>query len=237
VKTTDIQNYPSSTWAPMTKTNHVESATGDVPDFTGIDLAIDSSRNLYVVWDNNINGEIKIRKYPFGLTPGNSIQIVDTNPDTSVLYNPRIAINSDNRPVVVYNHKKFPGGVDGVPDIVLNYAIDDIPTMSFPVRVNSSASVSTVKQNPDIAIDKECGNIFIVYEDRRDNASYGEIYWTIMDDQFNIIQTDERVNTKDLTYVLGDFDVHFGLSQNSNGFSIIATWEQTGEDTWTSMAY
>ena len=240
IKTTDIQNYPISTWAPLTQTAHVESSGGyvDVSDFTGVDLAIDSSHNVYVVWDNNMSGAIKIRKYPFGLAPGNSIQVIDSDPVNTHLSNPRIATGKDNVPVVVYNDTFFPGGVDGVTDIILSYGTDDAPTMSSPMLVNNASSRATNKQNPDIVTKKECGLTFVAYEDYRDNPAQRNIYWTILNEDFEIVQTDERANRLDPTSALDDFDVHIGINQPFLGgeIGLFATWEQVGEDTWVSVA-
>ncbi len=236
IKTTNIEEYPNSDWIPMTASSHVDSTTSTY-NFDQVDLAIDNSNNLYVSWDDNANGQIQIRKYPYGAAPGNAAQVVASDSDSTHLNSPRISLDKNENPVVVYSDTHFSGGTAGVSDIAICYGISTTPVMGLPMLVNTASSQPSNQYSPEIVIHEESGMIFVLYEDRRDNALYGEIYWTILSPIFNTILADELVNTSDPGHTLTDFDVHAAFSSGGTDVGLIATWEEYSEDTWVGRAY
>ena len=237
LKTSNISAYPSAPWQPVTTTSHVDSTTSTTNDYTGVDIAVDSAHNVFVVWDDNFNSQIEIRKYIYGSAPGNPAQVVDTNTTYQYLSNPRIDITSDNNPVVVFNNSNFPGGVLGVPQVVLCYGTGSMPQMSPTIRINDSTDMTIAHQDPDVAIDKNCNMIYVTYEDRRDNSTKGEIYMTVLDQYFNVIRTDQIVNTSDPTHALADFDAHTIMTKAGKGKKMVTTWEEETDDTWAARAF
>lgn len=239
IKTTNIFGYPdynAINFVPMTTTEHVDYTTTTI-NFDSVDIAVDNSSNLYVTWDDNANNMIEIRKYPFGSTPGNATQIVAQS-TTNTLSFPRIAIASDGSPVVVYNDTNFPGGVNGINDVVLSYGTDSLPTMSEPIRVNNYESRTSHHYKPSVAIDRNEGLIFVTYEDRRDNSSNGEIYWTVLDAGYDLILRDEVIHAP--TPTIQDFDVHsslFMFGGLGGDIGLAVSWEEYAEDTWVAIAH
>jgi len=236
IKTTNIDAYPNTAWQPMTITEHVDN-TSSTYNFDQVDLAIDNSHNIYVSWDDNANGQIEIRKYPYGAAPGNAAQVVASDSDRTHLHSPRIALDGNGYPVVVYCDTHFSGGTAGISDVAMCVGTGSTPTMSTPILINTAASQSVNQYSPEVATHEDSGMIFVLYEDRRDNVSYGEIYWTILSPSFNTILADELVNTSDPGHTLTDFDVHAVMNEGGSNVNLVATWEEYNEDTWVGRAY
>ncbi|MBU1022728.1 PKD domain-containing protein [bacterium] len=234
IKTTNIGGYPNSDWVPVSATSHVDS-TPSSSNFDQVDLAIDIYHNLYVTWDDNANGQIEIRKYPYGSYPGNAAQAVDSDIDYTHLFSPRVALSKNGNPYVVYCDTYFPGGTSGISDIVLCSGTGSTPTMGTPELVNIGASQSANQYSPEIVTDRETDLIFILYEDRRDNSSNGEIYWNIYHGTLGRLLDDELVNTS--TLLVNDFDVHAILSGTGKNGTLVGTWEEVAEDTFVGIAY
>jgi hypothetical protein len=234
LKTTNISGYPSYNavnFVPLTP-NHVDSTT-TVTNFDSVDIAVDNSSNLYVTWDDNATNMIEIRKYSLGVGPGNASQIVASSA-TNTLSFPRIAIASDGSPVVVYNDSNFPGGTNGINQVALSHGINTLPTMSAPIRVNTYASRTSHHYKPSVAIDQDEGLIFVSYEDRRTNASNGEIFWTVLDAGYGTILPDEIIHTP--TPTIQDFDVHSAMYTYGGNVGLVVSWEEYNEDTWVAIA-
>ena len=154
---------------------------------------------------------------------------------SSHLNSPRVALSKNGDPYVVYCDTEFPGGTSGTSDIVLCSGSGPLPTMGTPTLVNSSASQSANQFSPEIVTDWDTDLIFILYEDRRDNSTNGEIYWNIYHGTQGRLLDDEHVNTS--TPTLADFDTYGVLTGSGKTGTLVGTWEEAVEDTHTGIAY
>lgn len=234
LKCSDIDAYPSSTWTPMTKTTHIDTATTN--NFDSLEMAMDSTRNLYIVYDDNDQNQIEMKRLPYAQVPGDPIRVIDTATSNAYLYRPRIALDKNENPVIVYNHTRFTGGVNDIPDIVMNTWDQSTQTVGTPILVNDNYLRNLAKQEPDLCVDPASGMIFVTWDDRRLGSSYGEIYWTVFDENFNKLISDEKVNPGG-TPTINDFDVHMNISTGPGGPNLVTIWEQYSEDIWIGHGY
>jgi len=155
------------------------------------DVAVDGSRNAFVVWGDLRNGDRDIYLQKLDGS-GNRLWAADVrvNSDSSTKgqYRPAVAVDADGNAAVVWEDYRSGNG-----DIyVQRFDGNGNRLWVADVRVNSDGGIAD-QQNPTVAVDGN-GNVVIVWQDQRDGG--GDIYVQKLDAGGHLLWVAEvRVNS------------------------------------------
>ena len=138
------------------------------------DIAVDSSGNFVVVWQDNRNIEYDIYAQRYDAN-GNALGInFKVNDDISYVYQktPAIAMNDSGNFVVVWEDDR-----NGNDDIYAKRFNAEGDAMSSDMKVNDDTVGSNDQKSPEVGIDSS-GNFVVVWEDSRNENSdiYAQFY-------------------------------------------------------------
>lgn len=150
------------------------------------DMAIDGSDNIFVVWEDNRNGNLDIyisTSTVGGDTFGTDIQIDD---DTANQQNPAIATRGSNTVYVAWQDYRY-----GNWDIFFAKSTNGGASFGPPVPVSDAGGVSE-QSYPDIAVAGN-DNIHVVWQDYR--IGNWDIYSAVSTDEGDSFDANVRVNS------------------------------------------